>query len=92
MLMKDKLQLIKWLKSNASLAEVENTKRFGLVENERFTERARKAYIFLWGWSTPRFSGNIGLKHDKFYNSVGKEVYYRRINRVENIINKLIQS
>lgn len=85
MRMKDTLQLQTWLRSNASLDEVMRTPRFGLVDNERFTEKARKHFIFLWRWGSTRES----VRHDRFYRVMGAEAYFRRIKRVRRIIEEL---
>lgn len=85
MQMKDRLQLQTWLRSNASFDEVMRTPRFGLVENERFTEKARDHFRFLWLWSGARESA----RHDRFYNAVGADAYWRRIERVRRIIEEL---
>jgi len=85
MQMKDRLQLQTWLRSNASLAEVMRVPRFGLVENERFTEKARKHFLFLWRWGSTR---NM-VRHNKFYRVMGADAYFRRIKRVRLIIEEL---
>lgn len=52
--LKDRNQVAIWLQSGASLREVEQTSPFGLVQNLRFTERARRTYRLIWTWSTHR--------------------------------------
>lgn len=79
--MKDVLQLDRWLRSGASLSEVEDAQRYGLVDNERFTEQARRAYKLLWLWSAPRFGGAAAVRHERFYNKCGKVMYHSRILR-----------
>lgn len=85
MQMKDRLQLQTWLRSNASFDEVMRTSRFGLVENERFTEKARRHFYFLWLWSAPR---NDEI-HDIVYDIFGADFYWRRIEKVKRIVEEL---
>lgn len=81
--LKDKTILVGWLRSGATLAEIEC---IGLVGNERFTEAARRAYIFLWTWSTLRFTGRAGDLQDAYYDKHGIVGLMRRINRVRRLI------
>lgn len=83
--MKDRLQLQAWLRSNASLDDVMRVSRFGLVDNERFTEKARKHFFFLWLWGGTREM----LRHKKFYRIMGADAYFRRIKKVRLIIEEL---
>lgn len=87
--MKDKLQLSYWLKSKATYDEVINAFSPGIVHNIRFTEDARKAYIFLWTWSAPRFEGEAGRLQDIVYNKYGSKALDRRYKRIARIINKI---
>lgn len=84
--LQDKRQLSYWLGSKATLAEVEAVPRFGLVNNERFTERARDAYRFLWTWGALRFEGRAGRLQDTFQWLHGKAALDRRIARVQRLI------
>ena len=85
---KDKQQLKYWL-NNASLEDVMRVERIGLVENERFTEQARRAYILLWSWSDYRFEGKAGENQERFYNKCGRNAFIRRKNRALKIIEKI---
>lgn len=91
MKMQDKIQLANWLRSNATLHDVETTSRFGLVENERFTERAREVYRFLWTWSAHRFEGQAGRLQNDVYYRHGMLGLDRRFARVNRIIRKIIE-
>jgi hypothetical protein len=83
---KDKQQLRHWICSNASYNDVINASRFGLVENERFTERAREVFIFLWTWSAHRFEGAAGKLQNDIYYYHGMQGIDRRIARIQRII------
>lgn len=87
--MKDKIQLQRWINSGASLAEVESVSRFGLVNNERFTERAREVYVWLWTWSTARFSGTAGALQDRLHRRRGMAALNRRYTRVSRILARI---
>lgn len=87
--MKDRIQIARWLKSGATLDEVLNAPRFGLVENERFSERAREVYIWLWTWSAHRFEGKAGRQQNDIYCKYGMAGLYRRFARVNRIIENL---
>lgn len=82
---KDKAQLRTWLASGESLSGVEACSAAGLVENERFTERARQAYRLIWRWSALRFGGVHGRVQERFYKRRGMEALLRRIERCRRI-------
>jgi hypothetical protein len=90
MQIKDRLQLAVWLKSSASLAAVEQVCRFGLVENERFTEQAPRAFRLLWTWSAPRFSGEAGRLQERAYTKLGAARYNRRFERAKKFAQTLM--
>ena len=83
---KDKQVLITWLVSKASLNEVENTARIGLVGNVRFSENAVRWYKFIWEFSCHRLSSTA---QDMLYNKHGLKALHRRFNRVNRIVSKL---
>jgi len=91
MLMKDRLQLKIWLTAGASLASVQRTKPQGLVENERFTPAASRAFELLWRWSAPRFSGAAGLSQERAYAKLGSQGLERRFQRARRIAERLQQ-
>lgn len=86
----DMEQLACWLRSRASLADVERAQQYGLVGNQRFTEDAVRAYKLLWLWSAPRFGGEAGARHDEAYTKLGGSLYSRRIERAKARINVII--
>lgn len=86
---KDRQQIAAWLNSGASYNDVVNAPRIGLVENERFSERAREVYIWLWTWSAHRFEGSAGRKQSDIYYRYGMAGLNRRIERVKRIIERL---
>jgi hypothetical protein len=79
---KDSLQLGYWVSGRASLADVESVERFGIVGNERFSERARRRFRIIWEWSTFRFSSHA---QDTFWNRHGRAAFYRRMRRVRRL-------
>ncbi len=82
---RDRNQLTNWVRSRATLAEVEEVARFGLVGNERFTEAARDAFRFLWSWSSIRFAGEAGRMQDAYFKRHGLKALSRRIDRVNRL-------
>jgi len=65
-----------------SLAEMENLKQTG-----RITDRLYGHYCFLWLWSAWR----TDYRHERYYQRMGPEAYWRRIDRVKKIV-KFIRS
>jgi hypothetical protein len=84
--LKDKCVLQSWLRSGATLAQVEAIERIGLVGNERFTEAARDRFVLLWTWSTYRFHGQAGMLQDSYERQYGLTALLRRINRVRRVL------
>lgn len=80
---KDYQQLSIWLRGGATLDEVLSTPTYGLVENQRFTEAARRAYILLWTWCAYRHGGQPGRKQDKAFMELGPELFKRRMARAQ---------
>lgn len=91
MLMKDKIAVGNWLRINLSYNEVMKISRYGLVENERFTDRAKEVYIFLWTWSAPRFEGLAGNLQEVVYKKHGHNALHRRYARVNRMIQNIIK-
>ena len=77
--------LARWLKSGATLEEVEATSSIGLVGNERFSESCRRAYTLLWTWCTYRHGGEAGRKQDRAYEKLGSSGFDRRMQRARRI-------
>lgn len=88
--MKDTIQLERWLAGRASLQDVMSVERFGLLDNERFTEQARRAYILAWEWSAPRFSGRIGWRQEMLFKRHGQAFLQRRYDRCNRMIAKFL--
>lgn len=89
--MKDSIQLSNWLRGGATLGEVESVERFGLVENERFTEAARERFRFIHRWSAPRFCGQSGEAQERFYLMHGWAALDRRIARVNAAVGRWLK-
>lgn len=87
--MKDKLAVSTWLKSGASLADVETVANVGIVGNVRFTPQAVRAYKLLWTWCAFRFAGSAGRKQDNFFNKCGSTMFHNRLARANRIAAKL---
>lgn len=83
---KDKTQLQNWITSGDSCDTVLRAPRFGLVGNERFTEQTRRAFLYLWAWSAPRFEGSVGAAQDRVYKRGGQAALDRRYARIGRII------
>jgi hypothetical protein len=88
MVAKDQIQLARWLQSRASLDEVLHAPSTGLAGNERFSERARRAYVLAWTWSADRFHGVAGAQQDVFYKRHGLDALKRRIERCRRFLNR----
>jgi len=89
MLMQDRIQVERWIQSNATLGDVLDTSAHGLVDNERFTYRAKRFYIRLWTWGAVRYSGRASEEQEQFYKRMGKDAFFRRIDRTQAIISKI---
>lgn len=89
---KDRIALKSWLLTRLSLADVESFSRSGVVENERFTDRAREIYFVLWTWSAERFHGEPGRLQDAFEERFGHARLLQRIERCKRFINRLIEA
>lgn len=87
--MRDRIMLANWLNSRVSLDDVESFASVGLVENVRFTPAAKRAFRLIWEWSSPRFSGRIGMRQDALYNRHGREFLEKRFARCNRIAAKL---
>jgi len=85
--MKDHLQLQTWLNARVPLSEVERVSRFGLCDNERFTERARDAYKLIWTWC----GINSSYEQNRFYKRRGMEALDRRIARARRLVNRYLR-
>ncbi|MBM5458595.1 hypothetical protein H8F21_13580 [Pseudomonas sp. P66] len=88
--LKDRIQLARWLKCGATLAEVEDASHVGLVDNTRFTAVAVRAYKLLWTWSAPRFVGEAGHVQERYYDRCGRAAYNRRLERALAITKQLL--
>jgi hypothetical protein len=86
---KDSQVLSRWLRCNVSMSYVDGLCPYGLVENERFSEKAREKFEYLWMWSAHRFSGRAGLLQDAFHRRHGIAALERRFQRVANLIKAL---
>lgn len=75
---KDTQVLCNWIAGGASAAEIEGLSRFGLVDNERFSERARRRFLLICEWSNFRMSS---AAQEKFWLLHGRNAFYRRMNR-----------
>lgn len=85
--MHDKMTLSQWLRERRSYNDIAELSRFGLVENERFSERARRLYLKLWEWSAHRMSSRV--QNDLYCTDNMK--LNRRIERCQHIINRLME-
>jgi hypothetical protein len=43
-----------------------------------------RVYKFFWTWTAPRFCGIEACRQERAFMRLGKDAYYRRINRVRN--------
>lgn len=84
-------QLRVWIVSRATLADVERAERVGIVGNERFSERARDWFRFVWTWSAPRFTGRAGQLQERYFARCGYAALLRRFERVRAIAARLVQ-
>lgn len=92
MTIKDRNQLAWWLAGNATLAEVLAIPSIGLVDNERFTPAAVRAFRLAWEWSAPRFEGRIGKRQDDLHARHGPSFLRRRHERCQRMVQRFITS
>ena len=81
--LRDRLQVLTWIAAKVSLAEVEAVDRFGLVDNERFSPDAVRAYRLLWRWSAFRFSD---AAQARFQARCGRAALERRFERCRALL------
>ena len=60
-----------------SLAQMQHLKQTGQI-----TDRLYGHYCFLWLWSADRSD----YRHERYYQRMGSEAYWRRIDRVKKIV------
>jgi hypothetical protein len=58
-----------------------------LKQTGRVSDRLFGHYIFLWTWGTFHYSD----AHDRFYRRFGADRYWRRIDRVKALIERIRQ-
>lgn len=87
---RDILQLSYWVHGRASLASVETAERFGLVDNDRFSESARRAFVLYWTWSAIRVSGRADALQDRCYRAHGMAGLHRRIARARRLAARVL--
>jgi hypothetical protein len=80
MLMKDRIALANW--KGETLQNVEPFSQFGILQNERFTQRAKRTFRILHQWSCERYSS---AAQDRFYDLHGRAGLDRRIARVQRL-------
>lgn len=88
MTQQDRLQLVRWIASGATLHEVENAPPVGMVGNIRFTETARRAFRLAHEWSAPRFSSTA---QSRYFTKCGAAALDRRINRARHLVARFME-
>lgn len=63
-----------------SLAQMESLKQWGHVSDKVYGH-----YCFLWLWSAQRHD----YRHEEFYRKFGPERYWRRIDRVKALVERI---
>ena len=63
-----------------SLEQMEHLKQQGIVSDRLFGH-----YTFFWLWGEVRED----YRHFRFYKKMGSDAYWRRIERVKNLIEKI---
>lgn len=87
--LKDRVQLAMWLRTGATLAEVECATSTGVVGNTRYTNSAVRAYRLIWTWAAPRFGGEAGKAQDKLYERCGRDSLARRMARARELAERI---
>jgi len=82
---KDTATLTAWLKG-AAYYEVRSLDRIDLVGNERFQEKTRQRFYFIWEWIMHRYASEV---QEQFYQRHGMEALNRRIARVQRTVEKM---
>lgn len=85
---RDLMAVQAWLRTSASLADVEAAQSTGVVGNTRHTEQAVRLFRLLWTWSAPRFTGDAGQQQDRFFTRCGSPALARRIQRCQHFISQ----
>lgn len=76
----DRIALCNW--KNCTLSEVEAISQFGLVENERFTSRAKRTFKLLHTWCTFRYSSSAQDRHYSLHGIAGLNRRMARANKL----------
>lgn len=58
----------------------------------RITQKTFEHFCLFWDWCAPRFSGSAAIRQERYYNKMGKDAYYRRMERVRRIHDRLVAS
>src|SRR5215468_7488886 len=53
------------------------------------SQRTFDWFCFFYDWAAPRYSGSASFKQERFYNRCGEEAYWRRIERVKALLERV---
>lgn len=56
----------------------------------RITPRTFDRFLFIANWAAARFSGVAGVRQEGFYQRFGSDAYWRRIERVRNLHDRIV--
>lgn len=84
--LKDTLAITNWVLGRATLADVEQGAREGLVLNERFSESAVRAYRLAWTWC----GRNASAAQWRFAQRCGQSALDRRIHRARRLLQHVV--
>lgn len=75
------------LQAELSYDQVTKMLHWGNIDSRTF-----ERWCLFSDWAAPRFSGCAGFKQERFYNRFGKEAYWRRIERIRRLHDKIKNS
>lgn len=88
--LKNTMQLSYWLRSGASLEDVERTSPVGMVGNQRYdVDQAQRAYRLLWTWGSHRYTGEAARQQERFMERCGPAALGRRMARAREWAKRL---
>lgn len=56
----------------------------------RISQRVFDHWCLFYDWAAPRFTGAAGIRQDRFYTRMGADAYWRRIDRVKRLHNRVV--
>ena len=83
----DTLAVGNWLRGRASLAEVEDAPRYGILQNERHSHNAVRLFKLLYIWTAPIYANHPQYR---YFKRCGEAALLRRIERAKRLAQRFV--